>query len=249
MRNIRCIAAGTALLLAAAAPAAAQKHDQPVTGYKPVAVVLPQPVADDSFGAMRKQVGEAAQRKDRAALTKLIVAHGFFWQRDNRIVANKRKAGFDVLAAALGLNNKEGVGWELLASTTEDPTASPPPGIAGALCAPAEPAYDRKAFADLLAATGTDVTEWGYPVSAAIEVHATPQAGAPAIEKLGLHFVRMMPETASTPPSWLRIATSSGRIGYVSVDSIAPIGNDQICYVKDGGGWKIGGYVGGGEPQ
>jgi len=33
------------------------------------------------------------------------------------------------------------------------------------------------------------------------------------------------------------------------VDSIAPIGNDQICYVKDAGGWKIGGYIGGGDSQ
>lgn len=47
----------------------------------------------------------------------------------------------------------------------------------------------------------------------------------------------------------MRIATPSGRIGYDSVDSVALIGNDQICYVKDGGAWKIGGYVGGGEPQ
>jgi hypothetical protein len=122
-----------------------------------------------------------------------------------------------VLAAALGFNNKEGVGWELLASTTEDPTASPPPGIAGALCAPAEPTYDRKAFADLLAATNSDVTEWGYPVSTEIATHAMPQANAPVIETLGLYFVRVMPETASTPPSWLRIAVPSGKIGYVSV--------------------------------
>ena len=235
--------------MAAAAPAAAQKRDQPVTGYKPVAVALPQPVADDSFDALRKQVGEAAQRKDRTALAKLVVAHGFFWQRDNRNIADKGKAGFDVLAAALGFNNKEGVGWELLASTTEDPTASPLPGYAGALCAPAEPTYDRKAFADLLATTSSDMTEWGYPVSAAIEVHAAPQATAPVIDKLGLFLVRMMPETASNPPSYLRIATPGGRIGYVSVDSVAPIGNDQICYVKDNGAWKIGGYVGGGEPQ
>lgn len=249
MRNIRCIAAGAALLLAAAAPAAAQKSDQPVTGYKPVAVALPQPVADDSFDALRKQVGEAALRKDRATLAKLVVARGFFWQRDSRIIANKRKAGFDVLAAALGLNHKEGAGWEILASTTEDPTASPVPGRAGALCAPAEPAYDRKAFADLLAVTSSDITEWGYPVSTEIAAHATPQSSAPVIEKLGLYFVRLMPETASTPPSWLRIATPNGKIGYVSVNSIAPIGNDQICYVKDNGVWKIGGYVGGGEPQ
>ena len=38
-------------------------------------------------------------------------------------------------------------------------------------------------------------------------------------------------------------------IGIVSIDVIAPFGNDQICYVKDGGSWKIGGYIGGGEPQ
>jgi hypothetical protein len=30
---------------------------------------------------------------------------------------------------------------------------------------------------------------------------------------------------------------------------IAPVGNDQICYVKDAGNWKIGGYIGGGDPQ
>jgi hypothetical protein len=39
------------------------------------------------------------------------------------------------------------------------------------------------------------------------------------------------------------------RIGYVLVDSVAPIGNDQICYVKDASGWKIGGYIGGSDTQ
>lgn len=247
MRILPFITAGAVLLTASAA--AAQTRTQAPAPYKPVAIAQPAPVTDEGFDALRKRVGEAAQHKDRAALAKLVVAHGFFWLRDNRIVANKRKAGFDVLAAALGLNNKEGAGWEILASTTEDPTVSPVPGSADALCAPAEPAYDRKAFADLLAATSSDITEWGYPVSTEIAAHATPQSSAPVIEKLGLYFVRLMPETASTPPSWLRIATPNGKIGYVSVNSIAPIGNDQICYVKDGDGWKIGGYVGGGEPQ
>ena len=107
---------------------------------------------------------------------------------------------------------------------------------------------DGKEFDDLIKTTNTDATEWGYPLSAGIEVHAKPQANAPAIDKLGLHFVRILPETASDPPSYMRIATPAGKIGYVSIDSIAPIGNDQICYVKDGGAWKIGGYVGGGEP-
>jgi hypothetical protein len=44
-------------------------------------------------------------------------------------------------------------------------------------------------------------------------------------------------------------AARAGKIGYVLVDSVAPIGNDQPCYVKDSSGWKIGGYIGGGDTQ
>jgi hypothetical protein len=80
-------------------------------------------------------------------------------------------------------------------------------------------------------------------------VHAAPQANAPTVDKLGLYFVRIVPDRASDSPSYMRITTPSGKTGFVSIDSIAPIGNDQVCYVKDGGAWKIGGYVGGGEPQ
>ena len=249
MRSISFIAACAALLLAAAAPAAAQSKSHPAKPYKPVAVALQQPMADEGFDAMRKQLGEAAQRKDRTAMARLVVAQGFFWQRDNRNVADKRKSGFDILAAALALNNKESAGWEILSGYAEDPVASPSPNYKGAMCAPAEPEYDRKALANLIKATNSDVTEWGYALSAGLAVRATPQNSAPVVETLGLTFVHIMPEAASDPPSYMRIATPGGKTGYVLIDSIAPIGNDQICYVKDGGAWKIGGYVGGGEPQ
>ena len=86
-------------------------------------------------------------------------------------------------------------------------------------------------------------------MSANIEVHAGPQANAPVIDTLGLAFVRVMPEATPTSAAYVRIVTPSGRAGYVSVDAIAPVGNDQICYVKDGDAWRIGGYIGGGEPQ
>ena len=250
MRDIRFIAVCAAVLIAGSA--AAEKRAQPpapAMPYKPVTISLPKPVNDESFDAMRKQLGEAAQRKDRAVMARLVVGHGFFWQRENRNAANKRKSGFDNLSAALGLDNKEGAGWEILSGYAEDPTASPSPNHTGALCAPAEPAFDAKEFAELIKATNSDVTEWGYPVSAGLEVNASPQASAPVIDKLGLHFVFIIPETTSGPPSYTRIATPSGKTGYVSIDSIAPIGNDQVCYVKDGGAWKIGGYIGGGEPQ
>ncbi len=216
MRAIRLLCACAAVLMAGLAPAAAQNRVQPpapapAAPYQPVMITPPKPMTDESFEAMRKQLGEAAQRKDRAAMALMVVAQGFFCQRENRNAADKRKSGFDNLSAALGLNNKEGAGWEILSGYAEDPTASPSPAHNGALCAPAEPAFDGKEFDGLIKTTHTDATDWGYPVSAGIDVHAAAQASAPVIDRLGLHFVRIMPESASNPPSYLRIATPSGK--------------------------------------
>jgi hypothetical protein len=217
--------------------------------YKTVAVKPPQAINDPTLESFRKQVGEAAQRKDRAALAKLVVDQGFFWMRENGDRADKRKSGVDNLAAALGLNNKDGAGWDMLASFADDPTGSRPPERKGAICAPADPTFDFKAFNDLMQATRTDPDEWAYPVTADVEVRATPQPSGAVIDRLPFAFVRVMPEDSPNAPAFLRVVTPSGKTGYVSVDSVAPIGNDQICYVKDASGWKIGGYVGGGDGQ
>ena len=68
-------------------------------------------------------------------------------------------------------------------------------------------------------------------------------------EKLGLHFVRVMPDqpapTAQNQAPMLKIVTPSGKIGYVSGEAVAPLGNDQLCYIKDGADWKIAGFIGG----
>ena len=71
------------LLSIAAAPAAmpvfAQAPQQapapaPAKPYKPVAVALPRPLGEPGFDAFRKQLANAAQKQDRAALAKLVVA-------------------------------------------------------------------------------------------------------------------------------------------------------------------------------
>jgi hypothetical protein len=194
-------------------------------------------------------MNEAAQRKDRGGLAKLVVGQGFFWLRENGDRADKHKSGVENLAAALGLNNKDGAGWDMLASLADDPIGSPLPERKGALCAPADPSFDGKAFNDLMQATQTDADDWAYPVSNDVEVRAMPQASAAVVDKLAVAFVRVIPDDSSNIPTFLRVVTPAGKIGYVAVDSIAPIGNDQICYVKDAGGWKIGGYIGGGDTQ
>ena len=257
MGTIHLTSVVAALLIAGATPAIAQnpqRGSQPPSPakagpYRSVPVTPPPSMSDPAFEAFRKQMGEAAQHKDRAALAKLVVGQGFFWVRESGDRADKRKSGTDNLAAALGLNNKEGAGWDMLASFADDPTGSPSPQHKGAVCAPADPSFDGKAFSDLMQTTKTDIGEWGYPVSADVDVRATPQANAPVIEKLGLVFVRIVPENGPSAPTFLRVVTPAGKIGFVSVDSVAPIGNDQICYVKDASGWKIGGYIGGGDSQ
>ena len=252
MHAIRMMSVFAALLIVGAAPAAAQTKQQlpaPAKPYKPVALTLPQPVGDVGFEDLRKQVTAAAQKKDRAALAKLVATKGFFWERDSGDAADKRKSGADNLAMALGLAKKDGAGWDMLASFADDPTGAPSPDHTGAICAPADPAFNGPEFEALLKATQTDVSDWGYPVSAGLDVHAAPQANAPVIDKLALNFVRVMPDAAAAAPSYLRIVTPAGKIGFVTADSIAPLGNDQICYIKDGTGWKIGGYIGGGDPQ
>ena len=258
MRHITFVTALAAVLLAGLLPAGAQNQPKgqqqpaapaPARPYKPVAVTAPKPMADASFESLRKELAAVAQKKDRAALAKLVVAQGFFWERENGDAADKRKSGLDNLSTALGLSNKAGAGWDILAGYAEDSSGAPSPEHKGAICAPADPDFNGKDFDELIKATQTDATEWGYPVSAGIDVHAAPQANAAVIDKLGLVFVRVMPEPTPVSAAYVRIVTPSGKTGYVSVDAIVPIGNDQLCYVKDGGAWKIGGYIGGGEPQ
>lgn len=221
----------------------------PAKPYKAVAFTPPAEMKDPAFDALRKQLADAAQKKDRAALAPLVVAKGFFWEGESGDRADSKKSGIDNLATALGLSNKDSAGWDMLASYADDPTAGPTGPRKGVVCAPADPQFDGVAFDALLKATQTDIAEWGYPVSPNIEVHAKAAADAPVTGKLGQAFVRVMPEEKPASTAFLRIVTPDGKTGYVSTDSIAPIGNDQLCYMKEGNAWKIGGFVGVGGGQ
>jgi hypothetical protein len=220
--------------------------------YKPVGVSPPVPVSDPGVDALRKQIAEAAGKRDRAALARLIVTKGFFWDRGGGDDdANKKKSGIDNLAIVLGLTNKEGPGWDMLAGYAEDPTASPSPVRPGAVCAPADPLFNGKEMEALLEASQSDIGEWGFPLIDGLAVRDRADANAPVREKLGMHFVRVAPETNAPGAigQFIRIVTPAGKYGYVAIDDIAPLGNDQLCYVKDGGAWKIGGYLGAGDAQ
>ncbi|HEY6258114.1 MAG TPA: hypothetical protein VIY51_20215 [Xanthobacteraceae bacterium] len=235
----------------APAPAPGQQPPAPALAppkpYKPVTIKLPTALADPSFVAFRKQVGDIAQKKDRAALAKLV-APSFFLVAGEKDAADKKKTGIDNLAKALSLDGKDAAaGWNTLAEYAKEPTAEADQEHKGVLCAPADPAFDENAAEALAKATQTDPGDWGYPVKDGVEVHAAAKPDAPVTDKLGLYLVRVYPDdspaAAVAGNDFIRVVLPSGKTGYVASDQLLSLGNEQLCYAKEGNAWKIAGFI------
>jgi hypothetical protein len=214
--------------------------------YKPVAIKMPAALNDPTFDAFRKELAQVADKKDRAALAKLVLAKDFFWMKEEGNAAGK-KTGIEALATALSLAAKDGSGWETLSEFVSDETASPYPDRPNTVCSPAGPDFKTEDLEKLVAATKTDIAEWGFTAEENIEVKASAQANASVIEKIGMIFVRVMPDLApNASQEFMRIVTPSGKVGFVPAEAINPLGSDQLCYGKDAAGaWKIVGMIGG----
>lgn len=257
MGRFSLAASALALAVALAGSALAQGAPQaaPPGPYKPVPVKVAPLVSDPGLDAFRKELAAVAQRKDRAALARMVVAKGFFWERDDGQGADPKKSSIDNLVTAFNLEDADGPGWDGLAQAAADPHAAPDPQKKGVACAPAVPDLDGKAFETLAQQTKTDPSEWGFTYTAGVEVRAEPKADAPVIDKLGLILVRVTIDESplhaveGTSAEWLRVVTPAGKVGYVAAGSIGALVSDQICYSKDASGWKIAGLVGGGEQQ
>ena len=219
----------------------------PPKPYKPVTIKLPTAVTDASFVAFRKQLGTIAEKKDRAALAKLVAA-SFFFVNGEKDAADKKKPGIDNLAKALSLDGKDSAaGWATLGEYAKEPTAEPDEEHKGVLCAPADPAFDENAAEALAKQTQTDPGDWGYPVKDGVEVRSAAKPDAPVTDKLGLYLVRVYPDdspaAAVQGPDFIRVVLPSGKVGYVGGDQLLSLGNEQLCYVKDGASWKIAGFI------
>jgi hypothetical protein len=218
----------------------------PVKPYKPVSITAPAAVADPSFEAFRKQLGAVVEKKDRKALAGLV-APNFFWMGEKGDKADKKKPSLENLAKAIQLDGKEAPGWEILGAASNDPTGTPFPDRKDTICSPADPTFNAQELEALAKATGTDEGDWAYPTQTGLEVHSGPQPNSPVVEKLGLHFVRVMQDNAPGDQQnpMLKVVTPSGKTGFVPAEALSPLGNDQLCFSKEGGGWKISGFIGG----
>src|SRR6476469_657679 len=227
-----------------------QQQQQPAAAaakpYKQVAISAPAAVTDPSFEAFRKQLGAVAEKKDRKALAGLVVPN-FFWMGEKGDKADKKKPGIENLAKAIQLDGKEAPGWELLGAAAADPTGMPFPDRKDTICSPADPTFNPQELEALAKATGTEEGDWAYPTQTGLEVHSGPQPNSPVVEKLGLHFVRVMEDNApgNQQSPMLKVVTPSGKTGFVPAEALSPLGSDQLCFSKEGGGWKISGFIGG----
>jgi hypothetical protein len=218
--------------------------------YKAVAITLPTALNDPSFDTFRKQLSAIAQKKDRAALAPLVAA-SFFWVPEDADLAEKKKSAIDNLAKALSLDGADALGWDALAAYAAETTIMGDPQRTGVFCAPAEPAFDEKAADELANATQTDASDWAFPIRDGIEVRAAAKQDAPVVDKLGLYLVRILADDSpanAVMATFLKVMTSSGKVGYVPIDAVLPIGGEQLCYIKEASGWKIAGFLGG-EPN
>jgi hypothetical protein len=263
MRSDRSITAAlVAAVLVAAAPVAiatvatfatvrAEEAAPKPRPYKPIAVELPQPYKDPSFTAFLKQLAGIAERKDRAALAKLVAANFFWTTDDGKDIADKARSASDNLASALYLDNPDTEGWDILAAFATEVTADPSPQRKGVICGPGEPKFDSDAATELGNQTGTTSASWYYPVSEGVVVRsALAQKSAP-IGKLGMHLVWIYPDESPAGvvnADTVRIVLPSGQFGYVAADALMPLPGDLMCYLKEGDAWKIAGYFGGLPP-
>jgi hypothetical protein len=224
----------------------------PPKPYNKVSVTMPAPISDPALDALRQQIADVAQRKDRAALGPLIVSAGFFWERESGNGADEKKSGLDNFAAAVGLDAEDGSGWDVVGDYAAEPSAGAVGDRRDLACAPALPDFNGEELLEAVKATETDLAEWGFPLKDGIEARETAKPDSKVMEKLGMHFVRAMPELTApeTEADSLRIVTPAGKVAYVRAQELLPIGIDQLCYLKEGDAWKIVGYVGeGAAPQ
>jgi hypothetical protein len=231
-------------------PAEAPPPTSALGPYKAVSITLPPTMNDASFDAFRKQLAEVAQKKDRGALAELVAA-SFFWVPENTDLADKKLPAIDNAVKALGLDGADALGWDALAAYAAEASAMPEPQRTGVFCAPAEAAFDDKAADELATATQTDASDWVFPIRDGVEVRSGAKRDAEVVDTLGLHLVRVLPDDSPLNvvlAAFVKVMTPAGKVGYVAVESVLPIGGEQLCYVKEASGWKIAGFLGG-EPN
>ncbi len=245
--------AALSAMIALSAKAHAQRPPPP-SPYASVIVEPAPPEADASFIAFRNRMEKVAASRHYADLERLVVASGFFWDRDFERRFDPARRPAENLAAALKLEHNGGAGWQALSRFAAEPSLMPADARPGVLCGPARATFDQVDFGRLIDGTRTSRGDWAYPIADKTAVHAAASKTAPVLESIGRHFVRMLGPAASPSDSealrreWTRIVLPDGRLGFVAPGALTLSEPDRLCYARDPTGlWHIAGFAGGSD--
>ena len=178
------------------------------------------------------KLAEIAQKRDRAALAERVAAD-FFWIPETIDLADKQRPAIENVAKALRLDAPDDVGWDMISAHAGEATAAAHPQHNGLICSPLEASFDDVAADELADVTQTDATDWVFPIRDGVEVRSGDRQDAAMIETLGLYLVRAICErfAGNAVLSVIKVLTPSGRVGFVPLTSVLPIGGaaDVLC--------------------
>lgn len=242
------------LMLALLAGAALAQH-APHRPYAPVRVSIEDLGArDPTFAAFRDRMREIINARDRARW-RATISPQFRFLKDLGGSFDPRKtpaenAEYAMGFSAVGADGKPDrhAGWKTLAALFEMPFGHS--AVAQrALCAPARPRFDERAFERLLAQTETSAPGDWEAIGPNVNVYAAPRHTSPVIERTGLIFIRIDHwQGDDAIGAWRRVVTPAGKPGFIRENAIASIYAAQLCVAKNNRGeWRVISWVGGGD--
>ena len=157
--------------------------------------------------------GRHRAKKDRAALAKLVLRAGLLLVegRGQRGRQEDRHRG----ARDRARPRRQGwLGLEIARRFAEDDTAAGLSGPSEHGVLAGRTRVQAKELEKLAETTKTDIGDWGFTVDGRRRGARRRAGNSPVIEKLGLIFVRVMPDTApNASQDFMRVVTPSGKVG------------------------------------
>lgn len=123
----------------------------------------------------------------------------------------------------------------------EEETLGAHPGLAGAVCLPAWPTFDRAKAAQM--AVNADIENANLRVATAeLSLREKPAKDASEVAKIakGEAIAFVTDAADSLPDSWSAIALPAGGIGYTDEGGLGDLTPAGLCFARDAAGkWKI----------
>lgn len=253
---IRLALAAALVAVSALAAVAAPRPYQPVqVSYDEEGATDPDLVALVARLTEAANSGDIATLRDWTAPDLVIYAPvvGFPDERPPQPIANPdERPGAERLGQAVMMMTVGGVGYtadeidgmvvDLFAQALAPGLVGKSARAGGAVCAPAEPVFDRNAA--LAIADAADIAEdnlWILPAATGFRDRPDPEAAVTTTLPAGTiaPYVRGSVEGTAGSDEWYEVALPDGRLGYARDDQSKAFVEPRVCFGQVDGRWLV----------